>query len=188
MHKFHTVIFTYSKCLYFCSRHLAIYINYWKKRSLNLSFHLIIHHTTIVILLFYIWIIFLLLSSNFPTLEENPPTAREGKSVFVWQNTFCRTKTQLALFVWTENPPPADCCATWAEYCCPSEDVPSRLSVLTLQNYDRVNSCEIVDCMTYKDIWWHLMSWCRLHITCMPERPYFWRGLSVQYCNNIIGQ
>ena len=109
MHKFHTVIFTYSKCLYFCSRHLAIYINYWKKRSLNLSFHLIIHHTTIVILLFYIWIIFLLLSSNFPTLEENPPTAREGKSVFVWQNTFCRTKTQLALFVWTENPLKVDC-------------------------------------------------------------------------------
>ena len=35
----------------------------------------------------------------FPTLEENPPTVREGKLVFVWQNNFCRTKTQLALFV-----------------------------------------------------------------------------------------
>ena len=36
---------------------------------------------------------------GFPTSEENPPTVREGKLVFVWQNTFCRTKTQLALFV-----------------------------------------------------------------------------------------
>ena len=27
------------------------------------------------------------------------PTVREGKLVFVWQNNFCRTKTQLALFV-----------------------------------------------------------------------------------------
>lgn len=36
---------------------------------------------------------------DFPTLEENPPTVREGKLVFVWQKTFCRTKTQLALFV-----------------------------------------------------------------------------------------
>ena len=30
---------------------------------------------------------------------ENLLTVREGKLVFVWQNTFCRTKTQLALFV-----------------------------------------------------------------------------------------
>ena len=134
MHKFHTVIFTYSKCLYFCSRHLAIYINYWKKRSLNLSSHLIIHHTTIVILLFYIWIIFLLLSSNFPTLEENPPTAREGKSVFVWQNTFCRTKTQLALFAWTENPPSSDCCATFTACCGPAKSVPFHCLIPILQN------------------------------------------------------
>ena len=136
-------------------------------------------------MLFCFWVVLLSLS-DFPTLEENPPTVREGKLVFVWQNNFCRTKTQLALFVWTENPPPADCCATWAACCCPSEDIPSCLSVLTLQNYGCVNSCEIVDYMTYKDVWWHLMSWCRLHITCMLERPYFWRDLSVQYCNNIM--
>ena len=37
------------------------------------------------------------------------PTVRESKLVFVWQNTFCRTKTQLALFVWTENLHKVDC-------------------------------------------------------------------------------
>ena len=84
--------------------------------------------------------------------EKSP--AKAGKLVFVGQKTFCPTRTQLALFAWTENP---------HKFGLPRNVYTKRVfSDQILFQYPllkrSITAWFSVSIRTSGDIWWHLMS------------------------------
>ena len=94
----------------------------------------------------------LLLIGFFDFGEKSPASA--GKLVLVGQKTFCPTRTQLALFAWTENPHKFGLSRSvytkrgffWSNF------------VSTSALNRSITTCFSVSIRTSGDIWWHLMS------------------------------
>ena len=90
----------------------------------------------------------LLLIGFFDFGEKSPASA--GKLVLVGQKTFCPTRTQLALFAWTENPHKFGLSRSvytkrgffWSNF----------VSTSAFKKYNHLLFCQ------YPDIWWHLMT------------------------------